>query len=756
MKRIVIICLVLVFLLTGCNEKNPEALKPTITPEQTSQPTPTLPQPEGLSGELDEKDLQEVGLANELGLIPSTWNGNYHDPISYQNMVSLAKQAVELFYGTTILPDMTSLSANLDKASVTRLEAAIILTEATRAAWGEYPWPNGEPKKPIELKDRISADDHLLWNHKINHPATIRLWSNVEWPLSVVSSIYAVQQVDKITGKALLPLDKDYNFNPENKVSYLEAIQSAVRLYRSFDPKPHYVSLEEVTPHKISKELYNKESALPDASNELLPAWRGILYFPKCWPLAEAFGSFNDTSYHESDFKQMREAGLNMVAIYINPTRLGWPYHEEDVSKVNLVEMELLDQAIGWAFENGLHVQLGINLVPGVGRYNMAEAFDQSLLFQDEAKAKLLTRYWRMLAKRYADIPNKYLGFNLYNEIDPPSDEEYLRVFEPSIDAIWEESPDRLIIADIHSNRISGKSMAQKGVALSRHQYAMPLFDYNLSAEDGGGLMELYPDYEQELTWPQLYLPSMLHGQENKITFTGSFTEGELILGVNQIADGDEVLCIRINDEEVLAEKVTSTGEKNAWNMQKVNREYTVAIPEGVDKIEIYNKEQGTIVYNRLKFVQKGKEDIILFPHDTFNMNWSPETVSIQIQENGSLEGNRFLTWKDLKSLGDSISYDSIKEMAERNKVGFFVGEFGPFGEDGLPKDVLSGYLTMMIEGMNQDNTGWALGSYVGRGQLVETVPDIYPEWTYEEIDNSPYYVNVFLRDLLRKYAEQN
>ncbi len=711
----------------------------------------------GMSGDISESDLAEVQLASELSLLPDGMSGDFLDDVSPENFEKLILNAVELNYGKPVELDDFVFNENQNEARVTRVEAAVAITETIRAVWGHYPIGNLDPETPGSFAGFVSSDEDLIYDSQLNDLVKMRLWNDVECQRSMVSSLFVTTQIDKISFKPVMELDEEDEFHPNQAVSQLGAIQAAVRLYRSLDPLPNYVSLHDVTTHTISKELYSDESVLPDASNQHLPAWHGILYFPKCWANAGAFGSNNDSIYHESDFQIMRDAGLNMVAIYISPTRLGWPYGDEDVTKVNTAELELLDQAIGWAFENGLHVQLSFNGVPGLGRYVFEDMFQYEKLFDDEATAQLLADYWRMVACRYADIPNRYLGFTLMNEVSPPSDEDYIQAFGPSIDAIWEESPDRIIIADIHADDITGESMAKKGVCLSRHMYPLPLLDYDLSDEDGGGLMALYPDYADELTWPLLYLPSMLHGNANAVSLSGSFAAGEMTIGVNQISEGNEILCVMIDGTEALAEPIQTDKERNGWNMLPVDQEYVVSIPEGAKEIVLSNKaSDGVIVYSRLKITQSGADDIILYPHDAFNINWEPESITIQIGENGNLDGNRLVTWDDLKVYGDTISYNNIKAVAEQYGVGFIVGEFGPFGDDGLPQDVMEGYLSLMLQGMHEDGVGWANGSFVGKGQLVFNCPEEDPENTYEPFENSPYSVNVFMRDLYRKYSSLN
>lgn len=102
------------------------------------------------------------------------------------------------------------------------------------------------------------------------------------------------------------------------------------------------------------------------------------------------------------------------------------------------------------------------------------------------------------MAKRYAQIPNTYLSFNLINEPDPETDEIYADALRPSIEAIWEESPERLIICDVETNTaITGEEMAKMGCALSCHEYIPHEFTeihVSKAIED--------PDYYPSMTWP--------------------------------------------------------------------------------------------------------------------------------------------------------------------------------------------------------------------------------------------------------------
>lgn len=748
----ILLCLALLPAFTSCSSA------PNSVSVSTPEPEATAMLSSGFTGDISEEDAKEVALAEEIGLIPSDMTGDYNDRVSMDDMVALAQKAVEMFYQKQIEIDLSVFSNLQLTPPVTRIEAAVILAEAVRAATGEYPPYNGNPYRPEALEDFISSDDAQIYEGEPNAQICVHQWGGVMDSVSVASAAFATRQVDQITGKPLMELDSNYAFHPKSATTQVEAIIAAFRLYRSLDPLPEYVSLEDVSTHTIDKSLYSDETILPDASNQNIPAWRGAQYSPRSYSHAQVFDMHNDNCYRESDFQVMKSAGLNMVAIYISPTHLAWPYQQDDLRQVNEVELEKLDQAISWAFENGLHVQLSFNDLPSLeGRYDFGESHNYSKLFDDAESVQLFSDTWRMIAHRYADIPNRYLSFALLCEVEVPSDNEYLRVFGPVIDAIWEESPDRLIVADIHSGNITGESMAKKGVVLSRHLYPMPLLDYTLSGQDGSGLMDLYPDYVKELTWPQIYLPSKLYNTKNTVTFHSDFKEGELIMGVNQISDGGETLVIAIDGTTAFSEEVIPTGEVNDWGLKKVDHEYSVAIPEGAREISIYNKcGNGLIVFNRIKITQAGQDDIILYSHDAYNEQWEAGSITIQIGSDGNLEGNRFITWDDLKNMGGDISYNNLKAMAEKYNVGFIVGEFGPFGKYGLPRSVMEGYLSMMIRGMQEDGVGWSNGGYLGTGSLATKRPENDPENTYEPIPDSPYYVNINLRDFYKQFASED
>lgn len=76
----------------------------------------------------------------------------------------------------------------------------------------------------------------------------------------------------------------------------------------------------------------------------------------------------------------------------------------------------------------------------------------------------------------------------------------YAEAFRPTVEAIWEESPGRIIIADVATHTmITGEKMAEMGCALAYHDYTPEKFS------------EIHVEYEREnlgyyssLEWPYI------------------------------------------------------------------------------------------------------------------------------------------------------------------------------------------------------------------------------------------------------------
>jgi len=153
--------------------------------------------------------------------------------------------------------------------------------------------------------------------------------------------------------------------------------------------------------------------------------------------------------FNEEDFEIMRNWGMNFARIpmsYWNwASRDDWYTIDENV-------LEDIDQVVEFGRQYDIHINLNLHRVPGYcinGRDR--EPMD---LFNDRPenmrKALEATVYhWRLFARRYRGISSSRLSFDLINEPPVMKDEtRYVQIVVALVNAIREEDPDRLIVAD--------------------------------------------------------------------------------------------------------------------------------------------------------------------------------------------------------------------------------------------------------------------------------------------------------------------
>lgn len=285
---------------------------------------------------------------------------------------------------------------------------------------------------------------------------------------------YAITAYDRRDGKKVLELDENNCFRPNETMTVEQAAEAVLRYYHSFEDEAEmmpYAATRTFDPDIITPELLAKETTLPDADCTKLPSeWRGVLIF-NGRVTHGALDLYPDKHIYEHEIQTVKDAGFNFIGFAFDFSRLQGPCSEEGM--LNETRLKELDQVIAWCMERDIHIDLRC---AGVGGLTMETPFPEWAQWNEDAPmgtdyAPEFAALWKALAQRYADIPNCYLSFNLL--IEPPvnSDDQYEAFFGPAIKAIREASPDRCVIADIHCGGLTGRSMAEMGVALSYHAY---------------------------------------------------------------------------------------------------------------------------------------------------------------------------------------------------------------------------------------------------------------------------------------------
>lgn len=286
---------------------------------------------------------------------------------------------------------------------------------------------------------------------------------------------YALVVYDRTDGDKVLSLDENRNFRPYETMTVAQVAEAALRYYNSFEPAAQMVPYEETAafdPAIITPELLAKETALPDASCSSLPAeWHGVLMFDMGRVTCQALDNNPDKQIYEYEIQAVKDAGFNFIGLAFDFSVLQGPVLEE--GKLNETRLKQLDQVIAWCIQRDIHVDLRCSGLGGIDQYDPFEdwvAWNATAINSTDYAGEFAA-LWKALAQRYAGIPNRYLSFNLLIEPESQSDEQYAAFFGPAVTAIREASPERCIIADIHSGGPTGRPMAEMGVALSYHAY---------------------------------------------------------------------------------------------------------------------------------------------------------------------------------------------------------------------------------------------------------------------------------------------
>ncbi len=311
---------------------------------------------------------------------------------------------------------------------------------------------------------------------------------------------YAMLTYDRTNGKKVLEVDESLNFRPFETMTVEQVAEATLRYYNSFEPAAEMVAYADTAAFDtsiITPELLAKETTLPDATCAELPSeWRGTLVFDMGRVTSQALDAMPDKRIYEHEIQTMKDVGFNFVGLVFDFSVLQGPVPED--GKLNETRLKELDQVIAWCMERDIHVDLRCSGTGGLTKDTSFE--DWAQWNHDSANgtdyAPEFAALWKAIAQRYADIPNCYLSFNLMIEPEINSDDQYAAFFGPAVEAIREISPDRCIIADIHCGGLTGKSMAEMGVALSYHAYDPREFcvvDYALQDNT---------DYLHSVAWP--------------------------------------------------------------------------------------------------------------------------------------------------------------------------------------------------------------------------------------------------------------
>lgn len=323
---------------------------------------------------------------------------------------------------------------------------------------------------------------------------------------------YAFSVYDATNGKKFMTADEDGNFNPLRELTVAEITESALCFYNYPNPMdlPEFIAADEMggyNPEIITQELLTKETDLPEASCQHLPAeWHGVVMDDMNWLGNHAHP---DGNVYEYEIKAVKDAGFNFIALHLDFSWLQdyWLFGDkaktfgadpQDKGKFSVERLEQLDQVLAWCMQYDIHLNLRCS---GVGYYDNSHNQNMAMISGTGA-AKKLAPLWKAIAVRYAEIPNRYLSFTvLSNRVFNNA----TAVLEPSIRAIQKVTPERCLMAETGDwTNKKPESLAAMGVALSyRVGEPYALLDHRDYYKWNKRISEFTAqDFVNSVTWP--------------------------------------------------------------------------------------------------------------------------------------------------------------------------------------------------------------------------------------------------------------
>lgn len=178
--------------------------------------------------------------------------------------------------------------------------------------------------------------------------------------------------------------------------------------------------------------------------------WRGFnlqekfTHQPDEWTnVAPEWGRRNER-FRQQDFDLIAELGFNFVRLPMSYRCWATPEEPKRIIESTIGEIA---EAVAWGVERGIHVCLNFHRAPGFC-INESLAPEPWNLWTDEVAQEIFVTHWRYFASRFHHVPGDLLSFNLINEPNRCTAEQYAAVIEMAAGAIRDVDADRLLMID--------------------------------------------------------------------------------------------------------------------------------------------------------------------------------------------------------------------------------------------------------------------------------------------------------------------
>jgi aryl-phospho-beta-D-glucosidase BglC (GH1 family) len=482
--------------------------------------------------------------------------------------------------------------------------------------------------------------------------------------------------------------------------------------------------------------------ALPEATARRLPRWRGF-------NLTEKFHrDWQNGPFREEDFRWIRELGFNFVRL---PMDYRVWIEDGDWTRFDEATLREIDQAVAWGGEYGIHVSINFHRAPG---YTVAQPPEPKSLWTDPEAQQVCAAHWAMFARRYRDIPNERLSFNLFNEPADIEPEVYVSVVRKIVSAIRAEDPDRLIISDgLQWGRLPILELAGLRLAQATRGYTPSDISHYMASWIEGG------DRFPTPTWPRpqangtLYnphKPGLQPGSKEPLVVDGPFDAQTRLRMHVMTVSSQATLVVRADGQTVWEKRFVCGPGEGEWKEAEFmpewgiyqnlyDRDYEAQIPAGTRRVEVAVVDGDWLRLGEIGLERPGAPEDAL----TLRPEWDQPPARVRYSPTAAQGPFRADVMEDRRWLWETMIIP-WKE-AEAQGIGVIVGEFGSFNK--TPHDVTLRWMEDCLANWKRAGWGWALWNFRGPfGILDSQRRDVeYEDFHGHQLDRK-------MLDLLQRY----
>lgn len=480
------------------------------------------------------------------------------------------------------------------------------------------------------------------------------------------------------------------------------------------------------------------ELPMPTADN--LPLWRGFNLLEKF-----SFSGSGNRPFREDDFRRIADWGFNFVRL---PMDYRFWIKQGDWTQIDETAFPDIDQAVQFGRKYNIHVCINFHRAPG---YTVAQPPEAKDLWTDAEAQRVCAMHWAFFARRYKDVPNTHLSYNLLNEPAAIDGATYYRVVKLLVEAIRAEDPDRLIIADgLQWGKFPCDELIPLRIAQAARGYEpMGLTHYKASWVNGS---ESWPLPQ----WPiPMFGGGFLYGPakpdlRSPMTLRVDLHEpAALTITVGTVSTSAR-LVVRRNGEQLWSEDFTpGPGDgpwkqvvfKPEWNVYQnvYDRPYTVDLPAGRYVLTLDNSQGDWMTLTALSLTtQSGRRAVA-----DLRPEWGRPNEPFAAASDA--EGCRFIPARsqDAEWLWENTF--SRWSQAPRQGTGVMVGEWGAHNK--TPHDVTLRWMEDMLKTYRRAGLGWALWNFRGSFGVMDSGRD---DVQYEDVQGNK--LDRKMLELLQRY----